>query len=313
MDGRLQVFSGNGNRALAEEIAQQLNVPMGRALVGSFMNGETRVRLEENVRGSDIFVIQSICYPYDHHLMELCFIIDALKRSSAGRVTAVIPYFAYARQEKKMTGREPISAKVIARFIEAAGADRVLTVDLHAAAIEGFFDVPVDHLRAGPLLSEYFRRMHLEDVVVVSPDPGGVPRATDFRNRLGASTLAIIAKQRPEVDVVESLEMVGDVAGKTAIVVDDMISTGGTLVKAANLVMERGAKEVYACAVHGLFAGDAFEQIGSSSLKQVIVTNTYPVNPEGHRVGIEVLTVAPIIAEAIMRIHKDLSISVMFS
>jgi ribose-phosphate pyrophosphokinase len=313
MDGRLQVFSGNGNRALAEEIAQQLNVPMGRALVGSFMNGETRVRLEENVRGSDIFVIQSICYPYDHHLMELCFIIDALKRSSAGRVTAVIPYFAYARQEKKMTGREPISAKVIARFIEAAGADRVLTVDLHAAAIEGFFDVPVDHLRAGPLLSEYFRRMHLDEVVVVSPDPGGVPRATDFRNRLGASTLAIIAKQRPEVDVVESLEMVGDVAGKTAIIVDDMISTGGTLVKAANLVMERGALEVYACAVHGLFAGDAFEQIGSSRLKQVLVTNTYPVKPEGHQVGVEVLTVAPIIAEAIMRIHKDLSISVMFS
>ena len=313
MDGRLQVFSGNGNRALAEEVAQQLNVPMGRALVGSFMNGETRVRLEENVRGGDIFVIQSICHPYDHHLMELCFLIDALKRSSAGRVTTVIPYFAYARQEKKMSGREPISAKVIAKFIEAAGADRVLTIDLHASAIEGFFDVPVDHLRAGPLLSEHFRRMRLEDVVVVSPDPGGVHRATDFRNRLGVSTLAIIAKQRPEVDVVESLEMVGDVAGKTAIIVDDMISTGGTLVKAANLVMERGALEVYACAVHGLFAGDAFEQIGASRLKQVIVTNSYPVSPKGHQVGVEVLTVAPIIAEAIMRIHKDLSISVMFS
>ncbi len=312
MDGRLQVFSGNGNRALAEEVAQQLNVPMGKATVGTFMNGETRVRLEENVRGGDIFVIQSICFPYDHHIMELCLMVDALKRSSAGRVTAVVPYYAYARQEKKMSGREPISAKMVAKFIEAAGADRVLTVDLHAPAIEGFFDVPVDHLRAGPLLSEHFRRMRLHNLVVVSPDPGGVGRATDFRNRLGAG-LAIIAKQRPDVDVVESLEMVGDVAGKTAIIVDDMISTGSTLVKAANLIMERGAAAVYASAVHGIFAGDAFEQIAASSLKQVVVTNTYPVNAAGQQVGIEVLTVAPIIAEAIMRIHKDLSISVMFS
>ena len=238
--------------------------------------------------------------------------IDALKRSSAGRVTAVIPYYAYARQEKKMSGREPISAKIIAKFIEAAGADRVLTVDLHAPAIEGFFDLPVDHLRAGPILSEHFRRMRLQNVVVVSPDPGGVGRASDFRNRMGAG-LAIIAKQRPEVDVVESLEMVGDVAGKTAIIVDDMISTGSTLVEAANLVMERGAAEVYACAVHGLFAGNALEQIAASRLKQVVVTNTYPVSAEGRRLGIEVLTVAPMIAEAIMRIHKDLSISVMFS
>jgi len=312
MDGRLQVFSGNGNHGLAEEVAQQLNVPMGKATVGTFMNGETRVRLEENVRGGDVFVIQSICYPYDHHLMELCLMIDALKRSSAGRVTAVIPYYAYARQEKKMSGREPISAKIIAKFIEAAGADRVLTVDLHAPAIEGFFDLPVDHLRAGPILSEHFRRMRLQNVVVVSPDPGGVGRASDFRNRMGAG-LAIIAKQRPEVDVVESLEMVGDVAGKTAIIVDDMISTGSTLVEAANLVMERGAAEVYACAVHGLFAGNALEQIAASRLKQVVVTNTYPVSAEGRRLGIEVLTVAPMIAEAIMRIHKDLSISVMFS
>ncbi len=312
MDGRLQVFSGNGNRPLAEEIARELNVPMGKALVGTFLNGETRVRLEENVRGSDVFIIQSICFPFDHHLMELCLMVDALKRSSAGRVTAVIPYFAYARQEKKMSGREPISAKVVAKFIEASGADRILTVDLHAPAIEGFFDVPVDHLRAGPLLSDHFRRLRFKSLVVVSPDPGGVSRASDFRNRLGAS-LAIIAKQRPEVDVVESLEMVGDVAGKTAIIVDDMISTGATLIKAAHLVMERGAEEVYACAVHGLFAGDAFEQIGASLLKQVIVTNTYPVGPAGQKVGVEVLTVAPMIGEAITRIHKDLSISVMFS
>ena len=312
MDGRLQIFGGNGNHELAEEIAQQLNLPMGRAVVGTFKNGESRIRLEENVRGGDVFIVQSICHPVNHHIMELCLMIQAARGSSAGRVTAVVPYYAYARQEKKMSGREPISAKLVAKFLEAAGADRVLTIDLHAPAIEGFFEVPVDHLRAGPLLAEHFRRMRLTNITVVSPDPGGVSRATDFRNRLGGN-LAIIAKQRPEVDVVESLEMVGDVAGRTAIIVDDMISTGGTLAQAAHLVRERGAKEVYACAVHGLFAGDAFEQLSQSPLKQVVVTNSYPVGENARKLGVEVLTVAPMIAEAITRIHKDLSISVMFS
>ncbi len=312
MDGRLQIFSGNGNRELAEEIAQQLNLTMGRAIVGTFKNGESRIRLEENVRGGDVFIVQSICHPVNHHIMELALMIDAIRRSSAGRVTAVIPYYAYARQEKKMSGREPISAKLVAKIIESAGADRILTIDLHAAAIEGFFEVPVDHLRAGPLLAEHFRRLRLPDITVVSPDPGGVGRATDFRNRVGGN-LAIIAKQRPEVDVVESLEMVGDITGRTAIIVDDMISTGGTLAEAAHLVMERGAKEVYACAVHGLFAGNAFDMIAKSPLKRVIVTNSYPVDSGSQKIGIEILTVAPMIAEAIMRIHKDLSISVMFS
>jgi ribose-phosphate pyrophosphokinase len=312
MDGRLQIFSGNGNRALAEEIAHKLDNNIGKAFVGTFRNGETRIRLEENVRGNDVFVVQTLCEPVNHHLIELCLLIDAMRRSSAGRVTAVIPYMAYARQEKKMSGREPISAKLVTKFIENAGADRVLVMDLHAPAIEGFFEVPVDHLRAGPLLSEYFNRLHLPNLVVVSPDPGGVGRASDFRNRLDAS-LAIIAKQRPDVDVVSALEMVGDVNGKVAVIVDDMISTGGTLVQAANLIMERGALEVYACAVHGLFAGDAFQQIGKSSLKQVVVTNTYPVDPSAADIGVKVLSVAPMFAEAIMRIHKDLSISVMFS
>lgn len=312
MDGRLQIFSGSGNRELAEEIAQHLNVPMGRAIVGTFKNGETRVRLEENVRGSDIFVIQSLCEPVDHHIMELALMIDALRGSSAGRITAVIPYYAYARQEKKMSGREPISAKLVASIVEMSGADRILTVDLHAPAIEGFFNVPVDHLRAGPLLANYFMEQDLQHLVVVSPDPGGVGRASDFRNRVGAG-LAIIAKQRPDVDAVEALEMVGDVEGKTAIIVDDMISTGSTLINAVNLVRERGASEVYACAVHGLFAADAVTQIKQGSLKQIVVTNTYPVRPEALKLGVKVLTVAPMIAEAIMRIHKDLSISVMFS
>lgn len=311
MDGRLQVFTGNGNRDLALEIVRELNVSLGKAVVDTFKNGEVRIRLEENVRGGDVFVIQSMCDPVDHHIMELCLMIDALRRSSAGRVTAVIPYFAYARQEKKTSGREPISAKVVAKFVEGAGADRVLAVDLHAPAIEGFFEVPVDHLRAGPLLADYFRHIQLRDKVVVSPDPGGVGRATDFRNRLNAS-LAIIAKQRPEDDVVNALEMVGDVHGKTAIIVDDMISTGSTLVNAANLIMERGALEVYACAVHGLFAGDALDLIAASPLKRVVVTNTYPVSPRALDLGVQVLSVAPLIAEAITRIHKDLSISVMF-
>jgi ribose-phosphate pyrophosphokinase len=312
MDGRLQVFSGNGNRPLALEIARELNTVPGRATVGTFRNGETRIRLEENVRGGDVFVVQSLCEPVDHHIMELCLMIDALRRSSAGRITAVIPYYAYARQEKKTSGREPISAKVVAKFIESAGVDRVLAVDLHAPAIEGFFEVPVDHLRAGSLLADYFRQMPLRDKVIVSPDPGGVGRATDFRSRLNAG-LAIIAKQRPEDDVVNALEMVGDVHGKIAIIVDDMISTGGTLINAAELIMERGALEVYACAIHGLFAGDALEQIGRSALKSVVVTNTYPVAEKAQELGVKVLSVAPLIAEAITRIHKDLSISVMFN
>lgn len=312
MDGRLQIFSGSGNRALAEEIAQHLNVPMGRATVGTFKNGETRIRLEENVRGSDVFVIQSMCDPVDHHIMELALIIEALRGSSAGRITAVLPYYAYARQEKKMSGREPISAKLVAKIVELAGADRILTMDLHAPAIEGFFNVPVDHLRAGPLLANHFADERLNSMVIVSPDPGGVGRASDFRNRVGAG-LAIIAKQRPDVDAVEALEMVGDVEGKNAIIVDDMISTGGTLINAVNLVMERGAAAVYACAIHGLFADDAVAQIRKSHLKQIVVTNTYPLREEAVQLGVKVLTVAPMIAEAIMRIHKDLSISVMFS
>jgi ribose-phosphate pyrophosphokinase len=313
MEGRLQIFGGNGNRELAEEIAAQIPMSLGKVFSGKFKNGESRVRFEENVRGGDVFIVQSLSHPVNDHIMELAFMIDAVRRASSGRVTAVVPYYAYARQEKKMSGREPISAKVVAKILESAGADRVLTIDLHAPAIEGFFEVPVDHLRAGPLLAEHFRRLRLPDVTVVSPDPGGVSRATDFRNRVGGN-LAIIAKQRPDVDVVESLEMVGDVQGRTAVIVDDMISTGSTLIEAAHLVMERGAKEVYACAVHGLFSGSALDMIAKSPLKKVVVTNTYPVSEAiKGQPNIEILTVAPMIAEAIMRIHKNLSISVMFS
>lgn len=311
MEGQFKIFSGNSNLALANEICQNLNVPLGRALVGRFKNGETRVRIEENVRGSDVFLIQSICAPVNHHLMELLLMIDALRRASARRITAVMPYYGYAKQEKKTAGREPISAKLVSNLITTAGVHRVLTLDLHAAAIEGFFDIPVDHLRAAPILAERFKQMNPADMVVVSPDTGGVNRANDFRERLGAS-LAIIAKQRPQPDVSEILEMVGEVKDKTAVIVDDMISTGGTLIEAADLLMERGAKEVYACATHAILAGNSAELIRNSVVKKVVVTNTIPVSAEQCNEKIEVLTVAPLLAEAIQRIHKDLSLSTLF-
>lgn len=312
MDGRLQIFCGNANRPLAQEIASYLNINLGRAIVGSFKNGETRIKLEENVRGSDVFVIQPTCTPVNQHLMELLLLTDALRRASAARVTAVIPYYGYAKQEKKTTGREPISAKLVANLIRTAGADRVLTMDLHAPAIEGFFDIPVDHLQAGPLLAEYIRDLNLVAPVVVSPDAGGVGRANHFRERVGAG-LAIIAKQRPQPDVAEMIEMVGEVGEKTAVIVDDMISTGGTLAQAASALKERGARAVYACATHGIFAGDALSIIARSVLVETIVTNTIPLSHDYHDARIRIISVAPLFAEAIMRIHKDLSLSALFS
>ncbi|KPL83355.1 ribose-phosphate diphosphokinase [Herpetosiphon geysericola] len=312
MDGRLQIFTGNANIPLARSIASHLNLNLGRAIVGVFKNGETRVQLEENVRGSDVFIVQSLTTPVDHHLMELLLMIDALRRASAQRVTAVIPYYGYAKQEKKTTGREPISAKLIANLIATAGADRVLTMDLHAPAIEGFFDIPVDHLQAGPLIADHFRSRNMKNVVVVSPDAGGVGRANKFRERIGAS-LAIIAKQRPAPDVSEVVEMVGDVAGKHAVIFDDMISTGGTLAEAAKTLKERGAISVVACATHGIFAGNAVELLGDSVMEEVLVTDTIPLPPEAGAARIAQISVASLFAEAIIRIHKDLSLSALFS
>ncbi len=312
MEGRLQIFSGSANRPLAQEIAGYLNINLGRAIVGIFKNGESRIKLEENVRGSDVFVIQPTCTPVNHHLMELLLLIDALRRASASRVTAVIPYYGYAKQEKKTTGREPISAKLVANLIRTAGAHRVLAMDLHAPAIEGFFDIPVDHLQAGPLLADYIRDLNLHNLVVVSPDAGGVGRANNFRERIGAG-LAIIAKQRPQPDVAEMLEMVGEVQGKTAVIVDDMISTGGTLAEAARALKERGARDVYACATHGIFAGSALSIMAESVLVETIVTNTIPLPESFDSARVRVISVAPLFAEAIMRIHKDLSLSALFS
>ncbi len=312
MDGRLLVFSGNANQPLAQAIAASLNMNLGRSYVGTFKNGETRIKIDDNVRGCDVFVIQSTCPPVNEHLMELLFLIDALRRASAARVTAVIPYYGYAKQEKKTTGREPISAKLVANLMCTAGADRILSIDLHAPAIEGFFDIPVDHLQAAPLLTEHIQDLNLSDIVVVSPDAGGVGRANRFRERIGAG-LAIIAKQRPEPDVAEVLEMVGEVEGKTAVIVDDMISTGHTLVEAARMLVDRGARRVYACATHGVFAADAFQIMSDSHLVETIVTDTIPLDPHAADGRVKVISVAPLFAEAIMRIHKDLSLSALFA
>lgn len=312
MEGRLQIFSGNANRPLAEEIAGFLNISLGRSMIGTFKNGESRIKIEENVRGSDVFVVQPTCTPVNHNLMELLLLIDGLRRASASRITAVVPYYGYAKQEKKTSGREPISAKLVANLITVAGANRILTMDLHAPAIEGFFDIPADHLQAGPMLAEYIQSLNLPNTVVMSPDTGGVTRANSFRERIGAG-LAIIAKQRPQPDVAEMLEMVGDIEGKNAIIVDDMISTGGTLVQAARALRERGALAVYACATHGIFAGDALAIMRDSMLEETIVTNTIPPSTSYPDSRVRVISVAPLFAEAIMRIHKDLSLSALFS
>ena len=312
MDGRLQIFAGTSHPQLATDIMRELEAPLGRAIVGLWRNGETRVKLEENVRGSDVFVIQSMSEPVDHHLMELLLIIDALRRASAARITAVIPYFAYAKQEKKTSGREPISAKLVANLLTTAGADRILTMDLHSPAIEGFFDIPVDHLRAAPILARHINRQGLRDLAVVSPDAGGVARAEELRGRTGGS-LAIISKRHPGPDVSEALEMVGDVCGKPAVIVDDMISTGGTLALAADLLKERGASRSLPRRRTASSRRRAWSSIHQSPIDKVLVTDTLPLPENGPTDKIEVVSVAPLFAEAITRIHKDLSISALFT
>jgi ribose-phosphate pyrophosphokinase len=307
----LKIFSGSANHPLAEGICDYLGVSLGGALVGKFKNGETRIKIDDHVRGADVFVIQSTSEPSDHHIMELLIMIDALKRASADRITAVIPYYAYAKQEKKTSGREPITAKLIANLVVTAGADRVLAVDLHAPAIQGFFDIPVDHLSAIPMLADRLREEEDGGVVVVSPDSGGVTRANDFREHIGAG-LAIIAKHRPEPDVVEMLEMVGDVEGRTAVIVDDLISTGGTLAEAAEVLIARGARRVLAYAVHPVLAHDAVPIIRNSCLERVVVTNTIQIPKEMRDDKIQIERVDWLIGEAIRRIHEGSSISALF-
>lgn len=309
----LVVFTGNSNPQLAQSIASYLEIPLGKALVRNFSNGETRVQIEENVRGAEVFVVQPTCGNVNDSLMELLILCDALSRSSAKSITVLIPYYGYSRQEKKTTGREPITAKLVANLITVAGADRVITVDLHAAAIQGFFDIPVDNLVAMPIVVEYFRHKGIpkEDLVVISPDAGGVSRARMFAERLGAG-LAIIFKRRPRPDAVDVMDFVGDIEGKVCLIVDDIISTGGTLLKAVDLLREKGAQRVFAATTHGLFAGDAIEAIERSSIEEVIVTDTVPISAEARRGKVTVLSVAPLLGEAIRRNYFHLSVSKLF-
>ncbi len=313
------LFSGSSNRELAEKIAKRMQTRVGNALVDRFKNDECRIEIRENVRGAEVFILQSICNSpsgsVNDSLMELLLMIDALRRASANRITAVVPYYGYAKQDKKTKGREPISAKLVANMLEVAGAERLVTLDLHAAQIQGFFNIPVDNLTAAPTLCNYLKNQGLQGdgVVVVSPDAGGVPRAETFAKRL-KSTLAVIIKRRPEPDVSEVTHIVGDVNGKVAVVVDDMISTGGTLVKAAEALMKRGATEVYTLATHGIFAGDAVKQFANSPIRRVIVTDTIPHNfsLDADAGKIEQQSIAQILADAIKRITSNRSVSELF-
>ena len=313
------LFSGNSNIDLAREIAKRMDTRLGSALVDKFKNEECRIEIGENVRGAEVFVIQSVCRApngnsVNDSLMELLIMMDALRRASAYRITAVVPYYGYAKQDKKSKGREPISAKLVANLIEKAGAARLVTLDLHAAQIQGFFDLPVDNLVAAPTLCSYLKAQGLEGnkIVVVSPDAGGVPRAENFAKRL-RSTLAIVFKRRPQPDVSEVTEIVGDVNGKIAVVVDDMISTGGTLAKAAEALIKRGATEVYTCATHGIFAGDAVRVLTESPIQKIIITNTVPNTELNLGPKFKVLSIAQILADAIKRITANRSVSELFA
>jgi ribose-phosphate pyrophosphokinase len=311
----LRVFTGNAHPALAQSIANHLGIPLGSALVDKYRNGETRVLIEENVRGADVFIVQPTCAPYDHNLMELLIMIDAIKRASASRITAVIPYYGYAKQEKKSRPREPITAKLVADLLQTAGAHRILTCDLHAPAIEGFFDIPVDHLQARRLLADRCRDLDLPNPVVVAPDAGRVGWAIEVRERLGSNTdLALIAKQRPEADKCYAIEMVGNVQGKTALLIDDMIMTGGTLVEAANMLLQRGASSVYAFATHAAFAPGTRELLENSPFTKVLISDTIPLCDGEHYLNskIDTISVAPLVADAILHIHEDRSVSALF-
>lgn len=310
----LKVFTGNANPDLAHTITRYMGIPLGAAMVSSFSDGEIQVEFRENVRGMDIFVIQSTCLPVNDHLMELLVMIDALKRASASRITAVMPYYGYARQDRKVASRAPITAKLVADLITAAGADRVLTVDLHAGQIQGFFDIPVDHLYAGPLMADAIRSNHLgHQSTVVSPDAGGVERARAFAKRLG-STLAIIDKRREKPNESEVIHVIGSVAGRDAIILDDMVDTAGTLVKSAVALQESGARGIYACCTHGVLSGQAIEKINNSPIEKLYVTDTIPAGTRLEACPkLQVHSVAPLLGEAISRIHREDSLSELFN
>ncbi len=307
----LKLITGTANPEFAEKIAEYLNTKLTDALITRFSDGEIRVQINENVRGSDVFVIQSLCNPANDNIMELLLILDALKRSSAHRITAVIPYYAYARQDRKDKPRVPISARLLADLIETAGADRVLTIDLHSAQIQGFFNIPVDNLYALPVIYKYLKEKNLEDIVVVSPDAGGVERARTLANKLNGG-LAIIYKRRPAPNVVETLDVIGEIKGKNAIIIDDMIDTAGTITAAAKMLVEKGAKSVIAACTHPVLSGPAVERLKNSAIDEVIVTDTIPVDNKKFD-KLTVLTMSNLVGEAIRRINIESSVSSLFT
>ena len=311
LSAELAILSGNANPALAKAICRQLKVPLADSFVGRFSEGEIRVKVNENVRGKDVFVIQSTCPPTNDNLMELLIMLDALRRASARRITAVIPFYGYARQDRKDQPRVPITAKLVANLITTAGADRVLTMDLHAGQIQGFFDIPLDHLFAITVFEQHVRRKRLKRIVVVSPDVGGIKMARAYAKRLRAG-LAIVDKRRDSPESTEVMHILGEVKGKTCLLVDDLISTGSSLVEAAGALERAGATEVYACVTHPVLSGPARSRIASSCLKELIVTDTIPMSRQHRHSKITVLSVASLLSEAIRRIHYELSISVLF-
>ncbi|MFH0811563.1 MAG: ribose-phosphate pyrophosphokinase [Pseudomonadota bacterium] len=310
---RLKIFSGNSNIPLAEEVCENLHIPLGKAIVKRFSDGEISVDIGENVRGMDVFIFQSTSTCANNHLMEMLIMLDALKRASAARITAVIPYYGYGRQDRKVSPRVPITAKLVADLITVAGANRVLTMELHAGQIQGFFDIPVDHLYSTPVLYQYVKESLLNELVVVSPDPGGVERARSFAKRLNAG-LAIIDKRRPTPNVSEVMNVIGEVKDKRAIIFDDMVDTGGTLVQAAEAIEKNGAKEIYACCTHPVLSGNALDRINGSVIKEIIVANTISLSDEKKKKcnKIKVLSVAGLLSEAVRRIYYNESVSALF-
>src|SRR5579871_4624792 len=311
-DDKFKIFSGTANEPLTDEVCQFLGITRGQALVTRFADGEAYVQIQENVRGADVFIIQPTCRPVDEHLMELYLMIDALKRASARRITAVIPYYGYGRQDRKDKPRAPISAKLVADLLTTAGADRALLIDPHAPQIQGFFNIPVDHLFASPVLVDHFRKLHLPNLTVVSPDAGGVERARFFAKKVDAA-LAIVDKRRVEANVAEVMNVIGDVRGRTCLIIDDLIDTAGTLVKTASALMQKGASKVYACASHPVLSGAAVENLSQSHFTEVVLTNTIPLSEAAkNEPKIRVLSVAGLIGRAIQAIHEEASVSKLF-
>jgi ribose-phosphate pyrophosphokinase len=309
---RLRLFSGSANMQLSQEVARYLGMDLGPMIRKRFADGELYVQIQESIRGCDVYLIQPCCQPVNDHLMELLIMIDACRRASARQVTAVIPYYGYARADRKTAGRESITAKLVANLITEAGANRTLAMDLHSAQIQGYFDIPFDHVYGSPVLLDYLASKQLPDLVVVSPDVGGVARARAFAKKLNDAPLAIIDKRRQAHNVAEVMNVIGDVKGKTAVLVDDMIDTGGTITAGAKLLREAGARQVYACATHAVFSPPAIERLSSGVFEEVIVTNTIPIPESNHFPQLVVLSVANLLGETIWRIHEDTSVSSMF-